>query len=107
MSPERRSAATIAQLNDEFRRSAREPILTPGVQTLPDVFGLVRAVREFDQFTPDNDPHGEHDTGSIKWHEQETHWQIDYYDQTLSYFEDPVLPECRRVLTIMLRSEYS
>src|SRR5205814_1436402 len=53
----------IAQLNDAFRRSGQGIFLTQGVQTLPDVPGLITAVQEFDQFTPDNDPYGEHDFG--------------------------------------------
>jgi hypothetical protein len=36
-----------------------------GAQALPDVAGLMRAVREFDEFTEDNDPRAEHDFGSI------------------------------------------
>ncbi len=40
-------------------------MITQGVQALPDVLGLVRAVRVFDTFTPDNDPWGEHDFGAI------------------------------------------
>ena len=56
-SPEQRSRATeIAQLNDAFRRSTQEVMVTQGVQALPNVLGLVRAVRVFDSFTPDNDP---------------------------------------------------
>ncbi len=56
-SPEQGSRATqIAHLNDAFRRSTQEVMVTQGVQALPDVLGLVRAVRVFDSFTPDNDP---------------------------------------------------
>jgi len=54
----------------------------------------------------DNDPYGEHDFGSIKWHERKTFWKIDYYDQALQYWHDPLSPECRRVLTVMLAEEY-
>lgn len=52
-SPEQR---TIAQLNDEFRRNRRDWYITRGAQSLPDVPGLVEAVRQFNTFTPDNDP---------------------------------------------------
>src|SRR6266571_962114 len=90
----------IAQLNDAFRRSATQYIyVTPGVQALPDLPGLVQAVRNYNTFTPDNDPYGEHDSGSIDWHEQLTFWKIDYYDQALQYWHNPLSPECRRVLT--------
>jgi hypothetical protein len=102
-SPERR---TIAQLNDAFRRSGRDVFITSGVQALPDVPGLVVAVQQFDNFTPDNDPHGEHDFGSIVWHRENTYWKIDYYDAALQYWHDPRSPDCRRVLTVLLAREY-
>ena len=79
---------------------------TPGVRALPDVPGLVQAVQDFNEFTPDNDPWGEHDLGSIIWHENKTYWKIDYYDQQLQYWCDPLSEECRRVVTILLAAEY-
>ena len=105
-SPEQRRAA-ISRLNDEFRWTTRRDIfITPGIQALPDVLGLVQAVRDFTAFTPDNDPYGEHDFGSIKWQEEKTFWKIDYYDQALQYWYDPLSSDCRRILTIMLAGEY-
>jgi hypothetical protein len=79
---------------------------TPDVLALPDVPGLITAVQTFDGFTPGNDPYGEHDFGAIVWHEERTFWKIDYYDQALQQWHDPLSPECRRVLTLMLASEY-
>ena len=102
-SPEPR---TIAQLNDEFRKSGRDVFVTPGVQALPDMLGLIQAVQTFDRFTPDNDPYGEHDFGSIKWYQEKTYWKIDYYDQALQYWHDPLDADCRRILTVLLASEY-
>lgn len=105
--PEQHSRATeIAHLNDAFRRSTQEVMVTQGVRALPDVLGLVRAVRVFDTFTPDNDPYGEHDFGSIIWYQETTYWKIDYYDAALQYWHDPLDPSCRRVLTVLLASEY-
>ncbi len=98
--------AHIARMNDEFRRSTKEIMITQGVQSLPDVLGLVHAVCVFDTFTPGNDPYGEHDFGSIAWYGEKTFWKIDYYNQALEYWHDPLLPDCRRILTIMLASEY-
>jgi uncharacterized protein DUF3768 len=69
-------------MNDAFRMSTRVVMITPGVQALPDVLGLVRAVRAFDTFTSDNDPYGEYDLGSIVWHGDKTFWKIDYYNQS-------------------------
>ena len=33
-------------------------------------------------------------------------WKIDYYDQTLERWEDPMSSQCRRVLTVMLASSF-
>ncbi len=96
----------IAVLNDAFRKSGRGIFITDGVQILPDLIGLVRAVQAFDKFTPDNDPRGEHDFGSIVWHEEKTYWKIDYFDAEYTYWCDPLSDECHRVLTILLASEY-
>lgn len=60
----------------------------------------------FDRFTPDNDPYGEHDFGTIDWQEEKIFWKIDYYDQALTFAEDPLSPACCRILTMMLSSEY-
>lgn len=100
------SAPAIALLNDEFRRTTRDFLLTRGVQDLPDVLGLVQAVCTFDTFTEDNDPWGEHDFGSINWHNEKTFWKIDYYDQELKGWHDPLSPDCHRILTLMLAEEY-
>jgi hypothetical protein len=99
-------ANKVADLNDEFRRSGIGVVVTPGVQSLAEINGLLREVRMVDRFTEDNDPHGEHDFGSIIWDDQTVLWKIDYYDQLLKYGEDPQSPNCRRVLTVMLMSEY-
>lgn len=70
------------------------------------------AIREkvecFDAFTPENDPHAEHDFGSFEHAGVWIFWKIDYYDRTLSAgSEDPSDPcQTVRVLTIMLASEY-
>jgi len=106
-SPEHGSrAAQIAHFNDAISRSTQEVMVTQGVQALSDVFGLVHAVRLFDTFTPNNDPWGEHDFGTINWHTNKTFWKIDYYDQHQQNWCDPLSEECRRVLTVMLASEY-
>ncbi len=99
-------AAQIAQLNDAFRRQRHDWYITSGAQALPDVSGLLQAVQDFNTFTPDNDPYGEHDFGSIVWYQEKTYWKVDYYDQALQYWHDPLDPDCRRVLTVLLASEY-
>lgn len=102
----------IRALNDRLRRDLAGGLvfMTPGVQGLGEA--LVRQVmtelRAFDDFTPDNDPYGEHDFGSLNIHGQTILWKIDYYDQSLCYGSpDPADPAVTaRVLTIMLSSEY-
>ena len=101
-------AEKIAALNDKFRCfSPFNVFMTRGVQsTLPDTMGLMQTIRDFNRFTDDNDPYGEHDFGSLKWHGEKVFWKIDYYDQALQYGKDPLDLECKRVLTVLLASEY-
>jgi hypothetical protein len=99
-------AAKIAVLNDAFRKTVpMSATITGGVYELPDLHGLIQFVREFDCFTEDNDPYGEHDFGSLDWHGEKVFWKIDYYDQELKHGLDPLDLECRRILTVMLASE--
>lgn len=113
MSPTIATQARIRDLNDAFRTtgpSAGRWMITQGVQAEGPAFVLMatRAVQTFDGFSPDNDPHGEHDFGSINLAGQVLFWKIDYYDPTLSYgSNDPSDPaQTARVLTIMLASDY-
>ncbi len=81
-------------------------MVTVGVRYMPDVTGLMERVRAFDVFTEDNDSCGERDFGSLMWHGQKVFWKIDCYDEALEYGLRPLDPECRRVMTVMLASEY-
>ena len=80
-------------------------------------------IETFDAFTPDNDPYGERDFGAIyrgrdgRWTSaypaqgdpvETVFWKIDAYDRDLQFgSDDPANPAVtRRVLTIMLASEY-
>lgn len=96
----------IAKVNDEFRRSGRGIVVTSGVQSLEDLVGLIDEVRRFKDFNQDNDPYGEHDFGTVYWLGEKVFWKIDCYDRSLKYGEDPLSSDCRRVLTVMLASEY-
>ena len=100
------NAVEIAKVNDEFRRSGFGILVTPGIQALEDLLGLIDEVRRFNEFTEDNDPYGEHDFGSLEWYGEKVFWKIDYYDQKLEYGGEPLSPDCRRVMTVMLASEY-
>lgn len=105
-------AALIAEMNDRLRTNGQGGFiaLTSGVRFLENdvVERIVKAVREFCDFTPDNDPHGEHDFGVVYVDRHVILWKIDYYEPSLTYgSEDPANEQAtRRVLTIMLREEY-
>jgi hypothetical protein len=68
----------------------------------------VKRVQAFDAFDADNDPYGEHDFGAFDVAGERLFWKIDYYNLTLDGGSpDPANPDqTRRVLTIMLVSEY-
>ncbi|MDZ4138608.1 MAG: DUF3768 domain-containing protein [Erythrobacter sp.] len=119
-------AERIARLNDLARRAmgiACVVVATEGIRALPDASQsrLRELVETFDAFTPDNDPYGERDFGTIYqgvdgiWSTLRPDdvavtifWKIDAYDRELRFgSEDPADPAVtRRVLTIMLASEY-
>ena len=102
----------IRELNDRFRTTMTggRVMLTAGVDALSNVHKtlLIERVRTFDSFSADNDPHGEHDFGSIDFLGRKFFFKIDYYDSTMTYgSEDPADPaKTTRVLTIMLAKEY-
>lgn len=101
----------IAELNDQLRTAGLggATLMTAGVMIGPVlVEDVVAAVRQFDAFTPDNDPYGEHDFGSVVVQGTTYFWKIDYYSPDGDYLsEDPSDPtKTRRVLTIMLAEEY-
>ncbi len=105
-------SSPIAEINDRFRKTliGGQVFMTQGVQALGDdaVARIVAAVRSFDRFDEDNDPHGEHDFGVLEHAGEKLFWKIDYYDKTLTYGSpDPADPsKTTRVLTILLASEY-
>lgn len=102
----------IRDLNDAFRSSfsGGQVVTTASVAELPDMVkadALVRVSR-FSEFSPDNDPHGEHDFGSFDLCGRTFFWKIDYYDASLRFgSEDPADPDkTTRVLTLMLAEDY-
>ena len=102
----------VRHLNDTLRRTGLggTVLVTRGLQGLGDemVARVVQAVRGFDAFTADNDPHGEHDCATMQVEGTDIIWKIDYYDLAGEYHSpDPANPEVtRRVLTILLAEEY-
>ena len=100
-------ATEIARLNDRFRGMCFDVLYTAGVRdSIMDLVGLSVAVENYNRFTEDNDPYGEHDFGSLVFENKKIFWKIDYYDKELRLWCDPLSPDCRRVLTIMLAEEY-
>lgn len=115
----------IAELNDRFRKftltidpvaiSLGRKMMTRGIRDLGllATVEIAERVAAFDSFTPDNDPHREHDFGAFEYNGQKIFWKIDYYDRA-SFgtgrdmgSEDPSdAAKTLRVLTIMLASEY-
>ncbi len=120
---------TIRRLNDAARShpgTASFVNITQGVQALPDAdrFLALAAIVGFSQFDKGNDPYGEHDFGAVyrlatgKWTDERpsderavagtVFWKVDCYDNTLTYGSETPWDErqTKRVLTIMLASEY-
>jgi hypothetical protein len=106
------NAERIRALNDQLRTTGKggNIMMTAGIAALegPKLAAIMTAVQTFDQFTPDNDPHSEHDCAVLEVEDERIIFKIDYYDCTMSWHSpdaaDPKLT--KRVMTIMLASEY-
>ena len=102
----------IRELNDTFRKTfvGGKVVTSASVDALPDIVkaNALLEVTRFDQFTADNDPHGEHDFGSFDLVGRKFFWKIDYFDQKLEFgSENPSDPtKTTRVLTLMLAEDY-
>ena len=101
------TSAKIAALNDKHRQSMEGCTVTRGVSAMgEDVNEVFVKVRDFAEFNEDNDPYGEHDFGSFMVSGVKIFWKIDYYDENLEKWCDPLSPDCNRVLTIIRADEY-
>lgn len=102
----------IKTLNDNFRQTftGGRVMLTTGInaKSQDDIAKILSEVRQFNHFTPDNDPYGEHDFGSFDYKGEKIFWKIDYYDKNYQYLsKEPANPDVtNRVMTVMLASEY-
>jgi len=102
----------IRVLNDNFRSTfvGGQVVMTAGVDALPvhTKARVLVAVQSFSNFTKDNDPHGEHDFGSIEIEGETYFFKVDYYALDMNggseNAADPSLTT--RVLTIMRADEY-
>ncbi|WOK37289.1 DUF3768 domain-containing protein [Sphingomonas sp. C3-2] len=106
------TCARIAQLNDAFRKTGRggRILMTQGIYALGVLAGIeiLLLIRNFDDFSGENDPYFERDMGAFSYAGQRMLWKIDYYDSDMRYGSpDPANPDVTtRVLTILLASEY-
>lgn len=106
----------IAQLNDQFRNNFAyflvfgQILTTASIAKLPmeEQMQIFKKVSNFNNFTEDNDPYGEHDFGSFNHNAATIFWKIDYYDQALKYGSDNPADESKtkRIMTIMYSYEY-
>ncbi len=107
-----KTSASIARLNDMLRTHGigGEVIATPGVTNLSHEMRarVIIAIKEFNDFEEENDPHKEHDFGSVDIEGQRFFFKIDAYDPSYMFAtEDPFHPnKTRRVMTIMRAEEY-
>lgn len=104
--------ARIRQLNDDLRTTGQGGLvmMTQGVQQLGVMHhaSIVQAIRCYEVFNQDNDPHGEHDFGAVDVAGHRVFWKIDYYDIDMEMGSPDATDTgvtCR-VLTIMLSTEY-
>lgn len=110
--PTKTDTTTIRILNDTLRKTflTGQVLLTPGVANAAaeDRPTIIEKVQTFDNFTPDNDPHGEHDFGAFEVEGTKYFRKIDYYAPDMMHgSEDPADPQkTKRVLTIMRADEY-
>lgn len=102
----------VIELNDRLRIEGEggKIVCTLGIDHLEESIRskVFQAIQEFFDFTPENDPYGEHDLGSVKVNDVIAFWKIDYYDKNLKFHspakDNPDVTE--RVMTILLPEEY-
>lgn len=104
--------ARIRDLNNLFRRTfiGGRVVMTDGVAALPEETKaqVLTRVREFNEFSADNDPHGENDMGFFEVDGERFMFCISYYEPAMQFHsEDPGDPtKTVRVLTVMRAEEY-
>lgn len=102
----------IAKQNDQFRKSfcVGKVLLTCGISSLPllQQTEIINKVKNFNNFTEDNDPYGEHDFGCFEYKGQQIFWKIDLYDLNYEFYSSQPDDEAQtnRVLTVMFAEEY-
>src|SRR5579872_5623799 len=100
------TAAKIRQLNDALRTLTGEGriFFTAGISALPpkQQAAILERVFGYTDFTPENDPYGEHDFGSFEHAGKTIFWKIDCYDRALKFGSPNPADEAvtMRVLTV-------
>ncbi|MGD1809612.1 DUF3768 domain-containing protein [Dapis sp. BLCC M126] len=103
---------TIAKLNDRFRsgdKSLGEYRMSRQVLALPrkKQKELFKEIQDFSDFTPENDPKGQHEMGQVTLDGVEYIWKIDYLDTSMIMLSD--VPEdinkTTRVLLVIRSDE--
>jgi hypothetical protein len=108
----RAHSRAVAALNDRLRTSGLggQVMASVGLVALGDEFvaQVLTAVCSFSSFTPDNDPYGEHDFGTVDIGGQSVVWKIDYYDRSMRFGSENPADEAvtTRVMTVMLAEDY-
>lgn len=74
-------------------------VLTRGISCLPEeeIADILMKVKNFNSFSKENDPWGEHDFGSFDHNGKKIFWKIDDYRGTEGY---------ELILTVMFADEY-
>ena len=102
--------AKIAALNDRARTmlSGCTVLFTRGIFELDAEARILECLKSYHDFTPENDPYGEHDFGAFDLDDVRIWWKFDYYDRDMEHASpDPTDPSCTtRVLTILLPEEW-
>lgn len=112
-SQEAGKTGVIRELNDKLRQAdAAGKILISSALSHedPELIQRIReAVRTSEVETGDgNDPHSEHDFGSVEVDGENYFWKIDYYNLDMSAGSEEASDESqtKRLLTIMRASDY-
>ena len=96
----------VRELNDRLRKTFQggQVFMGRDISFLspPEQFALFDKIRNFNEFNQGNDPHKEHDFGTVELNGVKYNWKIDYYDKDMQYHSpDKSNPEVtNRVLTI-------
>lgn len=98
----------IAERNDLLRTTGKggRMVVSGFLAADPKLDQVIAAMRNFDKFDKENDPHGEHDCGIFDVDGESYLFKIDYYTPDMESGADPKSEPAVHVLTVMLASDY-